>query len=44
MLSRKTYQNQGICCVTEMFVARNANKVGQACSRPKYFAEVFIGN
>jgi len=23
VLSRKTYQNQGICYVTEMFVARN---------------------
>jgi len=37
VLSRKTYQNQGICYVTigycyvrETFVARNTKKVGQA--------------
>jgi len=43
MLSHKTYQNQGICYVTKMFVARNkfpyvkvtrnTKKVGQAWFR-----------
>jgi len=41
VLSHKTHQNQGICYVTKMFavrnkfprmkVARNTEKVGQAC-------------